>query len=478
MKNEFLLAITQLAAERNLPKDMVLEAVKAALLSIYKNYDLSIEILSTTGDIKAYAHKTVVKTLEDSSREISLTDAKKIEKKIKVGDTIDIEIDPLAAGRIGVQTAKQVVMQRLREAEHQFIFGTFAHKSGEVLSGVIKRVDSRQILVDLGQAEGILPLSEQLRSEQYRPGQRLKVYLVEVTQTNRGPRLLLSRSHPRLVQCLFELEVPEIRGGIIEIKGVAREAGFRTKLAVAANQPGVDPVGSCIGLRGIRIKNVSNEIQGEKIDLINWTLDQRQYIANALSPARVLEVRMDPVEGTALVIVPDNELSLAIGKEGQNARLAAKLTEWKIDIKSKSNAAQEGLLIEEEPPAPEIEEIEAPLEPFEAIEPGAAGMETEIAEEEEEEEDEVMLRGAPIIEDLPETAEAGIRFAEDLLPTQAPVNEPDKAKKKKKKKAAEKGKAKRKARFTKFEEDEVEDEEDIDVDFEEEDEEEEDDDFG
>ncbi|MFO8100724.1 MAG: transcription termination factor NusA [Dehalococcoidia bacterium] len=459
MKNEFLLAITQLAAERNLPKDMVLDAVKAALLSIYKNYDLSVEIVPTTGDIRAFAHKTVVKLPEDPGLEISLAEARKLQKGVKEGQTVDIEIDPLAAGRIGVQTAKQVVMQRLREAEHQFIFGTFAHKEGDVLSGVIKRIDSRQILVGLGQAEGVLPISEQVRAEQYRPGQRLQVYLVEVTQTNRGPRLLLSRSHPRLVQRLFELEVPEIKNGIIDIKGVAREAGFRTKLAVTAHQPGIDAVGSCIGLRGIRIQNVTNEIQGERIDIVAWASDQRQYIANSISPAKALEVRMDPAENTAIVIVPDNELSLAIGKEGQNARLAAKLTDWRIDIKSESAAAEEGLLVEEEP----IEEIVAEMGEF--LEPIEEEEITPELEEEEEEEEEEFVRGAPVIvEEPPASDEAGIRFAEDLLPSQPVEKDPEKGKKKKKKRAAEKGKAKKKAKSMKvFEED---DEEDFDEDFE------------
>ncbi len=467
MKNDFLLAITQLAAERNLPKDMVLEAVKAALLSTYKNYDLSIEILASTGDIKAYAHKTVVKSPEDTWLEISLADAKKIQKGIKVGETVNIEIDPLGAGRIGVQTAKQVVMQRLREAEHEFIFGTFAHKAEEVLSGTIQRIDSRQILVNLGQAEGILPLSEQVRAEQYRAGQRLKVYLVEVTQTNRGPRLLLSRSHPKLVQRLFEIEVPEIKNGIVEVKGVAREAGFRTKLAVTAKQAKVDPVGSCIGLRGIRIQNVVNEIQGEKIDIVEWSPDLKKLIANALSPARILEVRLDPTENMALVIVPDHELSLAIGREGQNARLAAKLTSWKIDIKSESDAAEEGILIGEGPLTEEIEEIEGFPEPIEESE------ET-VEEKEEEGEEEELIKGAPVITAEPTATEgAGIRFAEDILPPQEAAKEPDKGKKKKKK-AAEKGKIKKKAKTIKVFEDDVEDdidledEEDFDDDLEEE----------
>ncbi len=457
MKNDFLLAITQLAAERNLPKELVLEAVKAALLSTYKNYDVSIDILSTSGEIKAYATKTVVEAPNDNWHEITLSDAQKIQKDIEPGQTINIEIDPLDAGRIGVQTAKQVVMQRLREAEHEFIFGTFAHREGNVLSGVVQRVDARHILVDLGQAEGLLPLAEQVRAENYRVGQRLKVYLVEVSQTNKGPRLLLSRTHPRLVQRLFELEVPEISNGVVEVKAIAREAGFRTKVAVAAKQGEIDPVGSCIGLRGIRIQNVTNEIQGEKIDVIEWAADIQAFIANALSPAKVTRVKLDPLEGTAIVIVPDGQLSLAIGREGQNARLAAKLTEWKIDIKSVSAAADEGLLVEE---APAVEEelvvAEPPVEDV-----------GEIVEVEEVEIEEEITSGAPVIEvELPVVKGPKIRFAEDILPASARIGEDTDKSKKKKSTVGEKAKGKKKVKRKIVVEDVVDDDmDDADLDF-------------
>ncbi len=448
MKNDFLLAITQLAAERNLPKELVLEAVKVALLSTYKNYDVTIDILSTSGEIKAYAKKIVVELPSDSWHEIALADARKVQKGVDLGEEISVEIDPLDAGRIGVQTAKQVVMQRLREAEHEFIFGTFAHKEGNVLSGVIQRVDARHILVDLGQAEGLLPLAEQVRVENYRVGQRLEVYLVEVSQTNRGPRLLLSRTHPRLVQRLFELEVPEIANGIVEIKAISREAGFRTKVAVVANQGEVDPVGSCIGLRGIRIQNVTNEIQGEKIDVVEWHSDIKVFIANALSPAHVSHVKLDLLEGTAVVVVPDGQLSLAIGREGQNARLAAKLTDWKIDIKSVTAAAEEGLLLEEVPP---VEEIEEPIveEIEEAVE--------EVVEEEGEEE---LVRGAPVIDEVPVVEGPVIRFAEDILPAAARTG--GDTEKTKKKKTSEKGKVKKKAKRAKPVE---QDEDELELDF-------------
>ncbi|MDY6912314.1 MAG: transcription termination factor NusA [Chloroflexota bacterium] len=453
MKNDFLLAITQLAAERNLPKDLVFKAVEAALLSTYKNYDISVNILPGSGEIKVYAQKTVVKSPTDSWREITLSDARKIQKNIGLDDKIKVEINPLDAGRIGVQTAKQVVMQRLREAEHEFIFGTFAHREGDILNSVIQRIDARQIIVDLGQAEGLLPLSEQVRAEHYRAGQRIKVYLLEVTQTSKGPRLLLSRTHPNLVKRLFELEVPEIGDGIVELKAVAREAGFRTKIAVAAKQDEIDPVGSCIGLRGIRIQNIINELQSEKIDVIEWDIDPKTFIANALSPARVLRVILNHEDSTSIVIVPDGQLSLAIGREGQNARLAAKLTGWKIDIKSASAAAEENYSITDDEAI--SEEIEEPV--AEEI------VEAELPEEDEPEEELALIEEVP--EERPYITEGPvIRFAEEILPATArTVSDPEKSQKKKKKKAAEK-KTKR-AKKTIIEDDELDDdlEDDLEI---------------
>lgn len=437
MKSDFLLAITQLAAERNLPKDLVLDAVKAALLSTYKNYDVSINILAS-GEIKASAKKKVVESATDSWHEISLPEARTIRKGVQVDDLIDVEIDPLDSGRIGVQTAKQVVMQRLREAEHEFIFGTFAHREGDVLSGVVQRVDARHVLIDLGQAEGVLPPAEQVRAEHYRPAQRLKVLLVKVEQTTKGPRLLLSRTHPNLVRRLFELEVPEIANGVVEIKAIAREPGSRTKIAVSARRGAVDPVGACIGLRGIRIQNITNEVQGEKIDVIEWNPDPKVFVANALSPAQVSFVKTDPLQALAVVVVPDGQLSLAIGREGQNARLAAKLTDWKVDIKSATAAAQEDIQKVKEAPIPE--EIEKLVEAKE----GAS--EEEITEEEIEALEAVgeeLTRGAAVASTSPSPAAEGpaIRFAEDILPSgvRAPGSEVGKAKKKR---GVEKGKKK------------------------------------
>lgn len=454
MKSDFLLAITQLAAERNLPKDLVLDAVKAALVSTYKNYDVTINILAS-GEIKAVARKTVVQSVKDPWHEITLADAQKVKKGVQIGDTVEVEIDPLDAGRIGVQTAKQVVMQRLREAEHEFIFGTFAHRKGDVLSGVVQRVDARHILIDLGQAEGVLPPPEQVRAEHYRPGQRLKVYLVEVEQTPKGPRLLLSRTHPNLVRRLFELEVPEIANGIVEIKAIAREPGSRTKIAVAAKRGEVDPVGACIGLRGIRIQNVTNEIQGEKIDVIQWDPDPKVFIANALSPAHVSFVKTDPAAGVAVAVVPDGQLSLAIGREGQNARLAARLTDWKIDIKSASAAAQEGVRKAEEAPPPEaIEKIpELAAEPVPAKKAEAMAPEEIEAFEAPAEAVEEAAPVAPVVEEVPAAAGApAIRFAEDVLPSDARTIASEIGKTKKKR--AEKVKGKKKA-IRKVLEDEV-----------------------
>jgi len=442
MKSDFLLAITQLAAERNLPKDLVFKAVEAALLSTYrkddfiKKYNISVSILPASGEIKVYAQKTVVESPNDTCQEIALAEARKIQKDIELDEMVNVELHPPDAGRIGVQTAKQVVMQRLREAEHEFIFGTFAHREGDILSGVIQRVDTRQIIVDLGKAEGLLPLAEQVRMEHYRVGQRLKVYLLEVNQTNKGPRLLLSRTHPNLVRRLFGLEVPEISNGIVELKAVAREPGSRTKIAVAAKQEEIDPVGSCIGLRGIRIQNIINELQGEKIDVIRWHPDPKVFIANALSPAQVLHVTIDQAAMASVVIVPDGQLSLAIGREGQNARLAAKLTGWKIDIKSARVAEEEraALIAEGIIPSGEI------AEPIEEIE--------EVEALEEETGEGLIPIEAVIGEESPTPEGPQIRFAEDILPQD--VRDRTGAEKTKTKVADEKPKGKKKAKRVKL----------------------------
>jgi len=347
MKSELLLAITQLSAEKNLPKEVVLAAVEAALVSAYRkdnfatNQNISVKINPNTGRVEVWAEKTVVELPSDRRCETSLDEARRVKPDVQTGETIKVEATPPNAGRIAAQTAKQVILQRLHEAEHSAIFEEYADKEGDIVTGLVQRIEPRQIFIDLGRTEAILPAVEQVRSERYRVGQRLKVNLLEVVQTGKGPRVVVSRSHPDLLRRLFELEVPEVFNGIVELKSIAREAGARSKVAVAARQEGIDPVGCCVGLRGIRIQNIVNELNGEKIDVITWDPDVSTFLASALSPAQVLSVKLDEGEKAATVVVPDKQLSLAIGKEGQNVRLAAKLTGWRIDIRSASAAEAE-----------------------------------------------------------------------------------------------------------------------------------------
>jgi len=440
-----MLALTQLAAEKNLPREVVLEAVEAALASAFKkdefaaDRNISVKLNANTGEIIIFAEKTVVEQVTDPRHELSLEEAKKIRTGIKLGETIEVEATPKNAGRIAAQTAKQVVLQRLREVERELVFEEFSDRENEIVTGVVQRIEPRQIILDLGRTEGILPTQEQVRTEHYRVGQRLKVYLMEVHRTSKGPQVLVSRTHRNLLRRLLELEVPEIHSGTVELKAIAREAGYRSKIAVEAHQPGVDPVGSCVGLRGIRIQNIVNELNGEKIDIVQWHDDPATFIAHALSPAQVLSVGVDEAERTATVVVPDRYLSLAIGKEGQNARLAAKLTGWRIDIKSASAAEAEKAAVEElvaealieEPKleeqlqaepvtqAAEIEEYAEVLAPQEKVAP---------AEEVAPPAEEVIAEPVPIPE---------LRFAEDIFPTRV-VQPTKKAKKAKAKKETEK----------------------------------------
>ena len=340
MKSDFLLAITQLSAEKNLPKEVVLGAVEAALVSAYRKehfhptQNLAVKISPTTGKVEVWAEKTVVEKVADDLKEITLSQAKKINPEAKVSDLLMVESTPANAGRIAAQTAKQVILQRLHEAEHSAIFEEYAGKSNDIITGVVQRMEPKQVFINIGRTEAVLPSAEQTPGERYRIGQRLRVFVVEVARTTKGPKVIVSRSHPNLLRRLFELEVPEVFNGIVEIKSIAREAGFRSKVAVAARQEGIDPVGCCVGLRGIRIQNIVNELNGEKIDVVAWNKEIPNFIANALSPAQVLNVELN--DDVATVVVPDKHLSLAIGKDGQNARLAAKLTGWRIDIKSAS----------------------------------------------------------------------------------------------------------------------------------------------
>ena len=350
MKNELFLALTQLAAERNLPQSIVVSAVKEALASAYrkdpaaKGQDIQVEVDSETGDVivKTILNVREKDEIEDPLSEISEEEAKKINKDLRVGDFIETGFMEYNPGRIAAQTAKQVVLQKLREAERDLVFGKFADKKGQVIVGTIQRIDSRNIFVDIGRANALMPPSEQTSYEKYRVGQQLKFFVTEVQRTARGPEIIVSRTHPELLRKLFESEVPEISAGVVEIKALSREAGARSKVAVSSEDDDVDAVGACVGLRGIRIQNVVNELLGEKIDVVDWSEDPKILITNSLSPATVSKVSINPDDSSATVIVPKKQLSLAIGKEGQNARLAAKLTLWKIDVQ-----AEEEVIIEQ-----------------------------------------------------------------------------------------------------------------------------------
>jgi N utilization substance protein A len=452
MKSDFLLAITQLSAEKNLPKDVVLTAVEAALASAYKkdnfttDQNIAVKINPNTGQVEVWAEKNIVEKPSDKRYEISLAEAKKLKKDAKVGDTIMVEATPSNAGRIAAQTAKQVILQRLHEAEHSAIFEEYADREGDVVSGVVQRFEQGQAHIDLGRTEAILPPSEQVRTERYRVGQRLKVLLLQVARTSKGPKVIVSRSHPDLLRRLFELEIPEVYNGTVEIKSIAREAGFRSKIAVVAKQEGIDPIGCCVGLRGIRIQNIVSELNGEKIDVVLWNPDPSIFIASALSPAHIVRVELNNEEQVATVIVPDKQLSLAIGKEGQNARLAAKLSGWRIDIKSASAAEAEkieakpvekaavateaGAATEEAPAIPAtLEPLEIAMEPVEekAEEAGEEVAEAVTASV------EALVPPSIILEPPAEEVKPQLRFAEDILAPR-PVKTAAKAPKAKKKK--------------------------------------------
>ena len=341
MKSDFLIALTQLAAERHLPREQVMQAIEVALASAFKKdnpasgQNISVKLNPNTGEVNVYALKTVVETVEDSEREISVDDARDIKKTADLGDEVaSAEPLPHNASRIAAQTAKQVVLQRLREAERELLYQEFLQHEEDIVSGIMDQVESgRSIVIDLGRAQAILPYEEQVPTDRFRKGQRIKVYVVSVRNSPKGPEILVSRSHRNMLKRLFEIEVPEVYNGVVEIKGIAREAGFRSKVAVAATQAGIDPVGSCIGVRGNRIQSIVNELQGEKIDVVAWDKDPKVFIAKSLSPSEAVEVELYPDTMSAIVVVPDRQLSLAIGKEGQNTRLAARLTGWRLDIK-------------------------------------------------------------------------------------------------------------------------------------------------
>ena len=421
MKTELRTAITQLSAERNLPREVVLAALESALASAYKKsmsaleQDVVVKVDPDIGEISFYIQKVVVDSITNPNHEISLKEARKLRATAQLGDVINIECTPDNIGRIAVQAAKQVVLQRLREAEHRIVYEEFTDREGNVVSGVIQFIEPKRIYVRLNRIEAVLPVNEQVHSEHYYRGQRLKFYILEMIQRDKEPQIIVSRSHPNLIRGLFELEIPEIHNGIVQLKSIAREAGHRTKAAVATTQENVDPVGCCLGPRGIRLQSIINELNGEKIDVIQWDADPGIFISNALNPAQVASIKIDEERNISTVIVPDKQLSLAIGKEGQNARLAAKLTGWRIDIKSVSAIESEKAVIEE----PEI---------------AAEVVRLDVQEDESVEAEPIEDIGTEEIVEFPVFPEASpeqpkekhIRFAEDILMGASKAEKPDK----------------------------------------------------
>ncbi|HEY8530681.1 MAG TPA: transcription termination factor NusA, partial [Limnochorda sp.] len=379
MNLELVGALNELEKERGISREILFEAIEAAIVSAYKrNYgsaqNVRVEIGDRTGEIRVFARKDVVETVEDPATQISLEEARLINPNYNLNDVVEIEVTPRDFGRIAAQTAKQVVIQRIREAERALVYEEFASREGDIVTGVVQRVERRTVYVDLGRVEAVLPPSEQIERETYTPGKRIKVYITEVRKTTKGPQVLVSRTHPNLLKRLFELEVPEIHDGIVEIRAVAREAGNRSKVAVYSRDPLVDPVGACIGQRGQRVKAISQELCDERIDVIAWHPDPREFVKHALSPARVSDVYLNEEEKVARAVVPDHQLSLAIGMKGQNARLAARLTGWKIDIKSQTQFAELAFVESERlrearraaaaPVAEPEPAVEEPLPPF------------------------------------------------------------------------------------------------------------------
>ncbi len=341
MNLDLLNALDDIEKDKGISKEVLLEAIEVALLSAYKKdfgskENVSVEIDQESGEVMVFSRKKVVEEVKNDRYEIPIDEAKRIDSSIEVGDYLDVEVTPENFGRIAAQTAKQVVMQRIREAERDVLYEEYKRKEGEIITGTIQRFHKDNVLIDMGKTEALLPVSEQIPNEEYRVGSRLKLYVVEVSSTTKGPRILVSRTHPALLKRLFEVEVPEIFDGIVEIRSVAREAGFRSKIAVSSYDSKVDPVGACVGPQGMRVQSVVEQLNGEKIDIVKYSEDPKEYVSNALNPAEVIDVITNEEEQSAKVIVPDFQLSLAIGKEGQNARLAAKLTGWKIDIKKET----------------------------------------------------------------------------------------------------------------------------------------------
>ena len=395
MKSDFVIALTQLAAERNLPRDQVLQAIEAALASAFKKdninaaQNISVKLNPNAGEpVNVYALKTVVEKVEDPQLEIELEEAVKLKQDAVLGEEVPTDPLPLHFSRIAAQTAKQVVLQRLREVERELVFEEFTQRTDDIISGVVDQIEpGRVVILELGRAQAILPPEEQIPTERYRKGQRLKVYLLDVRRSAKGPEILVSRSHKNLLKRLFEIEVPEVFNGVVEIKAISREGGGRSKVAVTSRQDGIDPVGSCIGMRGNRIQSIVNELQGEKIDVVRWDKNPKVFLANALSPSEVVHVEIDEDQGSAVVVVPERQLSLAIGKEGQNARLAAKLTNFRLDIMSMPE--WETIRLQRQADQEESRRVEAQGEPTEATT-------TAVAEPESEDKVEVLVEVEPV----------------------------------------------------------------------------------
>ena len=387
MNKELMGALDELERDKNISKETLLDAIEQSLIQAYKNHfgkadNVHVTINRETGDFSVYADRKVVEFVDDPAEEISLVDAQKQNTNAEIGDLVKVEIHSDKFGRIATQNAKNVILQKIREEERKVLFDQYHGNEKEVVTGIVQRVVGHNVSVNLGKADAILGENEQVKGETFKPTERIKVYILEVKDTPKGPRILVSRTHPGLVKRLFESEVAEVKDGTVEIKSIAREAGSRTKLAVWSNDPDVDPVGACVGVNGARVSAIVNELRGEKIDIINWDENPAILIENALSPAKVIAVMADPDEKTALVVVPDYQLSLAIGKEGQNARLAARLTGFKIDIKSETQARESGDFYDYDD---EEDEYEEENEYEEASEDAAADEEMEAPAQEDSE---------------------------------------------------------------------------------------------
>lgn len=349
---EFMDALNLVEKEKGIDKEIIFEAIEASLVSACKKnfgsgQNIKVTIDRETGDVACYAQKTVVEEITDEQNEILLLAARVINPNYDLGDVVDIEVTPRDFGRISAQTAKQVVVQKFREAEREILYNQYITKEREVVTAIVQRRERRNVIMQMGKLDAVLMPNEQIPGEQYTFMDRLKVYVLEVKQTTKGPQIYVSRTHPELVKRLFEQEVPEVHDGTVEIKSIAREAGSRTKIAVYSKDGNVDALGACVGQNGYRVNVIVSELGGEKIDVINWSEDPRAFIAAALSPSKVIEVALNPSEQSAKIVVPDHQLSLAIGKEGQNARLSAKLTGWRIDIKSETQARETNFLAEQ-----------------------------------------------------------------------------------------------------------------------------------